>query len=97
MTPNLGRVPRCPALGHGVPQSWVSLSPVSCRQQGLVEGWRGWSVAMKVGTQWAELAGHDYVLDLISDLELLQGFPKQKSCFLIAWDGAGSRDHASRA
>ncbi|OXB81926.1 UNVERIFIED_CONTAM: hypothetical protein H355_015123 [Colinus virginianus] len=52
---------------------------------------------MKVGTQWAELAGHDYVLDLVSDLELLQGFPKQKSCFLIAWDGAGSRDHASRA
>uniref|UniRef100_A0A8V0Z462 Myosin XVA n=1 Tax=Gallus gallus TaxID=9031 RepID=A0A8V0Z462_CHICK len=65
--------------------------------RGLVEGWRGWSVAMKVGTQWAELAGHDYVLDLISDLELLQGFPKQKSCFLIAWDGAGSQDHASWA
>ncbi|NXU46607.1 MYO15 protein, partial [Drymodes brunneopygia] len=36
---------------------------------GLAEGWRGWSVAMKAGAQWAELAGHDYVLDLVSDLE----------------------------
>ncbi|NXF52904.1 MYO15 protein, partial [Oceanites oceanicus] len=59
--------------------------------RGLAEGWRGWSVAMKAGAQWAELAGHDYVLDLVSDLELLQGFPKQKSCFLIAWEGAESR------
>ncbi|NXI62764.1 MYO15 protein, partial [Anseranas semipalmata] len=39
------------------------------KHRGLAEGWRGWSVAMKAGTQWAELAGHDYVLDLISDLE----------------------------
>ncbi|NXX99930.1 MYO15 protein, partial [Centropus bengalensis] len=37
--------------------------------RGLAEGWHGWSVAMKAGAQWAELAGHDYVLDLISDLE----------------------------
>ncbi|XP_013926207.1 PREDICTED: unconventional myosin-XV-like [Thamnophis sirtalis] len=39
---------------------------------------------MKDGTQWAELAGHDYVLDLISDLELIRGFPKQKSYFILA-------------
>ncbi|NXI43976.1 MYO15 protein, partial [Galbula dea] len=39
------------------------------KHRGLAEGWRGWSVAMKAGAQWAELAGHDYVLDLISDLE----------------------------
>ncbi|KAF1670359.1 Unconventional myosin-XV, partial [Pygoscelis papua] len=39
------------------------------KHRGLAEGWRGWSVAMKVGAQWAELAGHDYVLDLVSDLE----------------------------
>ncbi|NWU54415.1 MYO15 protein, partial [Dromas ardeola] len=39
------------------------------KHRGLVEGWRGWSVAMKAGAQWAELAGHDYVLDLVSDLE----------------------------
>ncbi|XP_054068367.1 unconventional myosin-XV [Rissa tridactyla] len=67
------------------------------KHRGLAEGWRGWSVAMKAGAQWAELAGHDYVLDLVSDLELLQGFPKQKSCFLVAWEGAESRGGDSRA
>ncbi|XP_054246854.1 unconventional myosin-XV [Indicator indicator] len=67
------------------------------KHRGLVEGWRGWSVAMKAGAQWAELAGHDYVLDLISDLELLRGFPKQKSCFLVAWEGAGRHSRDSRA
>ncbi|KAM9261524.1 unconventional myosin-XV [Cariama cristata] len=66
------------------------------KHRGLAEGWRGWSVTMKVGAQWAELAGHDYVLDLISDLELLRGFPKQKSCFLVAWDGAESHGGDSR-
>ncbi|KAF4800405.1 myosin XVA [Turdus rufiventris] len=64
--------------------------------RGLAEGWRGWTVAMKAGAQWAELAGHDYVLDLVSDLELLRGFPRQKCCFLIAWDGSESRSRDSR-
>ncbi|XP_075371760.1 unconventional myosin-XV [Mycteria americana] len=67
------------------------------KHRGLAEGWRGWSVAMKAGAQWAELAGHDYVLDLVSDLELLRGFPKQKSCFLVAWEGAESRGGGSQA
>ncbi|NWH72650.1 MYO15 protein, partial [Piaya cayana] len=67
------------------------------KYRGLAEGWRGWSVAMKAGAQWAELAGHDYVLDLVSDLELLRGFPRQKSCFLVAWEGAESRSRDSRA
>ncbi|XP_061848080.1 unconventional myosin-XV [Colius striatus] len=66
------------------------------KHRGLAEGWRGWSVAMKAGARWAELAGHDYVLDLISDLELLRGFPKQKSCFLVAWEGAVSHGRDSR-
>ncbi|NXB88151.1 MYO15 protein, partial [Vidua chalybeata] len=54
----------------------VALARVACARpqclavgRGLAEGWRGWSVAMKAGAQWAELAGHDYVLDLVSDLE----------------------------
>ncbi|XP_068280209.1 unconventional myosin-XV [Nyctibius grandis] len=67
------------------------------KHRGLAEGWRGWSVAMKAGAQWAELAGHDYVLDLVSNLELLRGFPKQKSCFLVTWEGAESRGGDSRA
>ncbi|KAB1266478.1 Unconventional myosin-XV [Camelus dromedarius] len=53
------------------------------RHRGLTDGWRGWTVAMKNGVQWAELAGHDYVLDLVSDLELLRDFPRQKSYFIV--------------
>ncbi|KYO43798.1 unconventional myosin-XV-like [Alligator mississippiensis] len=70
--------------------SWSTGESVAAdllKSRGITEGWRGWSVTMKDGTQWAELAGHDYVLDLISDLELLHGFPKQKSYFLIASEG----------
>ncbi|XP_060997076.1 unconventional myosin-XV [Dama dama] len=57
------------------------------RHRGLVDGWRGWTVAMKNGVQWAELAGHDYVLDLVSDLELLREFPRRKAYFLVGAEG----------
>ncbi|XP_014398290.1 PREDICTED: unconventional myosin-XV [Myotis brandtii] len=57
------------------------------RHRGLADGWRGWTVAMKNGAQWAELAGHDYVLDLVSDLELLRDFPRQKSYFIVGAEG----------
>ncbi|KAK4813380.1 hypothetical protein QYF61_004717 [Mycteria americana] len=95
--------PGCPACGQGVPTEPGHCWQPHARPQrptvgrGLAEGWRGWSVAMKAGAQWAELAGHDYVLDLVSDLELLRGFPKQKSCFLVAWEGAESRGGGSQA
>ncbi|NXE11970.1 MYO15 protein, partial [Lophotis ruficrista] len=69
-------------LGTGMLSSWAGcprgagalLAARACPQRptvgrGLAEGWRGWSVAMRAGAQWAELAGHDYVLDLVSDLE----------------------------
>lgn len=41
---------------------------------------------MKEHGQWVELAGHDYVMDLIADLELPPEFPKQKSYFVISTD-----------
>ncbi|KAM8960363.1 unconventional myosin-XV [Pelodytes ibericus] len=59
------------------------------RHRGVMEGWRGWSVSIKDGGTWTELAGHDYVLDLISDLELPREFPKQKSYFITASEGTG--------
>uniref|UniRef100_M3ZGT3 Myosin XVA n=1 Tax=Xiphophorus maculatus TaxID=8083 RepID=M3ZGT3_XIPMA len=52
----------------------------------LSDWWRGSSVLMKEQSQWVELAGHDYVLDLIADLELPVDFPKQKSYFIISTD-----------
>ncbi|XP_007939649.1 unconventional myosin-XV [Orycteropus afer afer] len=57
------------------------------KHRGLADGWRGWTVAMKNGVQWTELAGHDYVLDLVSDLELLRDFPRQKSYFIVGTEG----------
>ncbi|MCJ8747709.1 hypothetical protein PDJAM_G00156470 [Pangasius djambal] len=48
------------------------------------ESCRGWSVLMKEVGQWVELEGHDYVMDLVCDLELLSDFPKQKSYFIIS-------------
>ncbi|XP_040297346.1 unconventional myosin-XV [Bufo bufo] len=54
------------------------------RHRGVTEGWRGWSLCLKDGGQWSELAGHDYVLDLISNVELPREFPKQKSYFLTS-------------
>ncbi|KAG7256583.1 hypothetical protein CRUP_025381, partial [Coryphaenoides rupestris] len=55
--------------------------------EGVTEWWKGYSVLMKEQGQWVELAGHDYVLDLISDLELPPDFPKQKSYFIISAEG----------
>ncbi|XP_043567559.1 unconventional myosin-XV [Chiloscyllium plagiosum] len=52
--------------------------------RGVTEGWRGWSVARKSKGEWAELGGHDYAMDLVSDLELMTDFPRQKSYFIIS-------------
>lgn len=52
----------------------------------MSEWWKGSSILMKEHSQWVELAGHDYVMDLISDLELPTDFPKQKSYFIISTD-----------
>lgn len=54
--------------------------------RGVSEWWKGGSILMKEHSQWVELAGHDYVMDLISDLELPTDFPKQKSYFIISTD-----------
>lgn len=54
--------------------------------RGVSDWWRGSSVLMKEHGQWVELAGHDYVMDLIADLELPSDFPKHKSYFIISSD-----------
>ncbi|XP_028821776.1 unconventional myosin-XV-like, partial [Denticeps clupeoides] len=59
------------------------------QHRGVSDGWRGWSVLMKEPGQWLELCGHDFVLDLICDMELSCDFPKQKSHFLIANEHVG--------
>ncbi|XP_055047421.2 unconventional myosin-XV [Misgurnus anguillicaudatus] len=67
--------------------SWTSgeeLAADILQHRGVTEAWKGCSVIMKEHGQWAELAGHDYVMDLIADMELMRNFPKQKSYFIIS-------------
>lgn len=67
----------------------------SCRGVSTESRW-GWSVLMKELAQWVELEGHDYVLDLVCDLELLPDFPKQKTYFIISTeDPSRARPNAS--
>nr|XP_033478894.1 unconventional myosin-XV [Epinephelus lanceolatus] len=54
------------------------------QHRGVLEGRRGWSVLLKEPAQWVELEGSDYVLDLMSDLELPADFPKHSSYFIIS-------------
>uniref|UniRef100_M4AM36 Myosin XVA n=1 Tax=Xiphophorus maculatus TaxID=8083 RepID=M4AM36_XIPMA len=65
-------------------------------QHGAVDGRQGWSVLLKEPAQWVELEGSDYVLDLMSDLELPADFPKHNSYFIIsALEPARVRPNAS--
>uniref|UniRef100_H3C3C9 Myosin XVA n=1 Tax=Tetraodon nigroviridis TaxID=99883 RepID=H3C3C9_TETNG len=69
--------------------SWTSgedLGGNILRHRGVSDWWRGSSILMKEHGQWVELAGHDYVMDLIADLELPTDFPKHKSYFIISSD-----------
>ncbi|KAG7239477.1 hypothetical protein INR49_028948 [Caranx melampygus] len=81
--------------------SWTSgedLAGDILRHRGVSDWWRGSSILMKERGQWVELAGHDYVMDLIADLELPPDFPKQKSYFVISTDDpARVRANASLA
>ncbi|CAK6980016.1 unconventional myosin-XV [Scomber scombrus] len=54
------------------------------QHRSVVEGRRGWSVLLKEPAQWVEVEGSDYVLDLMSDLELPADFPKHSSYFIIS-------------
>ncbi|KAB5531005.1 hypothetical protein PHYPO_G00135900 [Pangasianodon hypophthalmus] len=81
--------------------SWTSgedLAGDILQHRGVTESWKGCSVIMKEHGQWAELAGHDYVMDLIADLELMRDFPKQKSYFIISAESpTRTRPNASLA
>ncbi|XP_076004168.1 unconventional myosin-XV [Genypterus blacodes] len=79
--------------------SWTTgedLATDILQHRGVVEGRRGWSVLLKEPAQWVELEGSDYVLDLMSDLELPGDFPKHSSYFIIsAQDPARVRRNGS--
>ncbi|XP_035390988.1 unconventional myosin-XV [Electrophorus electricus] len=80
--------------------SWTTGEDLACdilQHRGVsLESRRGWSVMMKEPGQWVELEGHDYVMDLVCDIELLANFPKQKTYFIISMqDPSRVRPNAS--
>ncbi|XP_015244993.1 PREDICTED: unconventional myosin-XV-like [Cyprinodon variegatus] len=79
--------------------SWTTGEEIAkniLQHRGVVDGRRGWSVLLKESAQWVELEGSDYVLDLMSDLELPADFPKHNSYFIIsALEPARVRPNAS--
>ena len=46
----------------------------------------GWTVVLQEDMDYYELMGYDYVLDLISEMEIPPGFPVCKSYFLVSSD-----------
>ncbi|KAK5623203.1 hypothetical protein CRENBAI_017781 [Crenichthys baileyi] len=79
--------------------SWTTGEEIAkniLQHRGLLDGCRGWSVLLKEPAQWVELEGSDYVMDLMSDLELPADFPKHNSYFIIsAQEPARVRPNAS--
>ncbi len=54
--------------------------------RGLAENAHGWTVVLEEDLDYYELMGYDYVLDLVSEIELAPGFPTCKAYFLVSSD-----------
>ena len=52
----------------------------------MTDGQHGWTVTLTEDNSTYELAGFDYVLDLISEMEIPPAFPYSKSYFLVTTD-----------
>jgi hypothetical protein len=46
----------------------------------------GWTISLHDDSDFYELMGYDYVLDLISEMEIAPAFPVCKSFFLVTSD-----------
>ena len=57
---------------------------VRCRH--ITEGHHGWMVTLHEENDVYECAGYDYVLDLISEMEIPPGFPFGHSYCLVTTD-----------
>lgn len=55
----------------------------------------GWTLSLHDDNECYELMGHDYVLDLISEMEIAPAFPVCKSFFLVTSDEA-SEEYSSQ-
>ncbi|PVD39191.1 hypothetical protein C0Q70_01819 [Pomacea canaliculata] len=81
-------------IGHV--ESWTSgelFTSHLLKQRGLTENTQGWTVILQEDFERYELMGYDYVLDLISEIEIAPGFPTCKAYFLVSTDKNQDRLH----
>lgn len=74
-------------IGHV--ESWTSGEDFVrhlLNQRGLRENSLGWTVLLQEDMDYYELMGYDYVLDLVSEMEIPPGFPVCRSHFLVSSD-----------
>ncbi|XP_070579495.1 unconventional myosin-XV-like isoform X12 [Ptychodera flava] len=71
----------------GEVDSWTTgeeFAAALLKNRGVLQGNKGWSVWMKDENERYELAGYDYVLDLIGEMEVPPDFPVLESQFLVS-------------
>lgn len=85
-------------IGHV--DSWTSAEDF-CKHllhlRGLRENSQGWTVTLQEEMDYYELMGHDYVLDLVSEMEIPPGFPVCHSHFLVSSDRTRESPSMQRA
>ncbi|ELU02236.1 hypothetical protein CAPTEDRAFT_227847 [Capitella teleta] len=64
--------------------------------KGIHEGRHGWAVVLRDETDTYECSGHEYVLDLISEMEVPPSFPFSKAYFLVSSDRSHEMSDARR-
>ena len=62
----------------------------------MTEGHHGWTVVLRDDTDTYECAGYEYVLDLISEMEVPPAFPFSKSYFLVSSDKSRDMSHTRK-
>ena len=77
------------SLGHV--ESWSTAEQFASQllqQRGVSESKNGWTIALYDEYDVFEAGGFDYVLDLISEMEIPPAFPVQDSYFLVSTEQA---------
>lgn len=72
-------------MGHV--ESWTSCEQFAAHllnQRNMFDNHSGWTVVLEEGSNYYELMGYDYILDLISEIEIIPGFPVCKSYSLVS-------------
>ncbi len=71
---------------YGPVESWMTcedFASVLVKQRGLKSP-SGWTISLVDSRNFCEPSGVDYVLDMVSEMELAPSFPAGKSFFLVS-------------